>query len=402
MKFNFNQKGSALIVVILLMGIILSLSLYYLSFSMTEKKISDSQFKGASTYYLAEAGVQEMIWRLKNNETYKDNFEEDSGWSVEFSRDNPFGGGSGSYSVSLQNIGLAEGNIVSTGTISTLSGSQSRRVIKTTVYKATASSSRVDGYSMFSDNDIDISLAEAQAPTSSIHANNDIFIFGSLVDIDENLEAVNRYDKPGSTVNVGGETMSVNQDPPGAEDIEMPSVSFADESDPESFINKADAVYTEEEFENLVDAGGTVTLNNEITYVEGEIEVDKEIELIINGLLVANGDIEMGGSCGKDHTLVVTSTPPSPSGLIANGKIRFNHCFDDANVYGVIYATKDVVITNFHGDMKFEGGMYGRNIEIFSIWQNNNLIFNKDIVHNSLNVSEFSPVVTVEHWEEEY
>ena len=62
-KAQRNNKGVALIITILLMSLILFLSLYFLSFSLTEKRISHSQTWGAKTYYLAEAGK----WFLYSN-----------------------------------------------------------------------------------------------------------------------------------------------------------------------------------------------------------------------------------------------------------------------------------------------------------------------------------------------
>lgn len=398
-----------MIVVILLMSLLLSLSLYFLSFSSTEKKISDSQYKGLDTYHLAEAGIEEMVWRLKNDSVYKDNFENEADWSAEFSRTDPFGPGTGSYEVSIDNVGLAEGDIVSTGTLPTVSGTRSQRVVKTTVYKAMASSSRVDGYALFADNDIDLNKVEVEVPTSSMHANHNVEIYGddSNVIIENDLEAVHKFDVgEEKMVSVGGSINDSFDYAPAPDAIEMPAVSFDDESDPEAYVNKADITYTEDEFEDLLKAsrGGSLVLDNDIIYVTGDVRVNKEIDMTIKGLLAANGDMEFGGNCGegKDTTLVVTSTPSSPSGLVANGNLRFNHCFNDGDVYGVVYATKDVIITNFHGDLYFEGGMYGRNIEVFSLYNDNKMIFNKEIVDNSLDVTDFSPVVSVEHWEEEY
>src|SRR5680860_1622094 len=104
-----NNKGVALIITILLMSLLLFLSLYFLNFSLTEKRISQSQTLGIKTYYLAEAGVAEMIWQLKNNETYKNNFENDPSWTETLIRNNPFGSDSGSYKVTIANSSEAHG-----------------------------------------------------------------------------------------------------------------------------------------------------------------------------------------------------------------------------------------------------------------------------------------------------
>src|SRR5680860_1017509 len=92
-----SQNGVALIITLLIMSLILSLSVYVLNFSSTEAKIAVSQVSGEKTYYLAEAGIQEMVWKLKNDANYKNNFETDPDWTAEFTRSDPFGANNGSY-----------------------------------------------------------------------------------------------------------------------------------------------------------------------------------------------------------------------------------------------------------------------------------------------------------------
>ena len=70
-----NNKGIAIIFIILIIFILLFLAFYFLSFSTIEKRIAKSQTAGLQAYYLAEAGVNEMIWLIKNDSTYRNNFE---------------------------------------------------------------------------------------------------------------------------------------------------------------------------------------------------------------------------------------------------------------------------------------------------------------------------------------
>ncbi len=412
MNIFYNQKGSALIVVILLMGVLLSLSLYYLSISLTEKRIADSHFKGVRTYHLAEAGIEEMIWRLKNNETYKNNFESDPAWSASFTRNQPFGSDSGSYEVSIQNTGLAQGDIVSTSTIPTITGNLSQRVVKTKVYKAVSSSTDITDIGILGGNDIDIVLSDVNVSTSSIQANNDINVsgFGTDVVVDYDVRAVNDFNKSFyADVTAGGQILD-SGDFPAPQEIEMPSVSFDDPGDPDSLKSRADIIYTEEEFEDLLDNsdGGSLVLDNDITYVQGDVIFDKDTDVTINGLLVADGDMVLGEPCWLlfccgDHTnLTVNHEEGEPSGLIANGDITFDFCLRSSDLDGVIYATKDFTFTDFSEQVNINGGIFGREVGVFSVWQDLNIVYNYDYVNDSLKSTEFSPVVTVEHWEEEY
>lgn len=406
MNIQTNKQGTALLATILLMSVIFFLGIYFLNFTIIERKISEGQTKGVKTYHLAEAGIEEMIWRLKHNGTYKSNFEEDEDWSASFSRTSPFGG-NGSYSVSIDNTGLAQGNIEAVGKIADANGNTSQRVVRTTVYKAIASSTRVDGYALFSDNDIYIKLTNVVMPTSSMHANHDIDISGpdTDVNVDNDVEAVSRFStSSGASINVGGEISDSYEYSPAPSTIKMPPVSFDNPDDPDAFKNRADVIYSEKEFENLLKdaSGGSLVLDSDIIYVEGDVELSGDVDITLEGMLVANGNMQIGHSCGKETNLVVNHSSSTPAGLTANGNIEFDSCFDYADIHGIIYATKDVIFTNYHSDMSFEGGAYGRNIEVVSIWEDNTMIFNKDVVHDSLDITKFSPIVTVEHWEEEY
>ncbi len=407
-----ENKGSTLIIVILLMGLLLFLSLYYLEFSSMEKKISDSQFKGLETYHLAEAGIEEMIWRLKNNETYKNNFESDPDWSASFNRSNPFGPGSGSYEVSIQNTGLAQGNIVSTGTKTTVFGSLSQRVVKTKVYKAIASSSKIDDVGILGGHDIEIFLSDVIVSTSSLQANHDVTVSGLETDlfVDHDLIALNDFDQSFlADVHVGGDIID-GDSTPAPEELEMPSVSFDNPEDPDSYKSRADIIYTEDEFEDLIDNadGGSLILDSEIIYVEGEVKIDKDVDLIINGLLVANGDITLGDpygflSCWGNYTdLTINHEDGFSAGLIANGDITFDYCMEGGDIHGVVYATKDFIFTDFSNQITIVGAIFAREVGVFSVWQDLEIIYGDEEVQDTLQTTEFSPVVTVEHWEEEY
>ncbi|GAI57320.1 unnamed protein product [marine sediment metagenome] len=60
------QKGTVVIITFLVLVILLLLGSYFLVFAITETRISKSQEAGARTYYLAEAGINELIWKIKN------------------------------------------------------------------------------------------------------------------------------------------------------------------------------------------------------------------------------------------------------------------------------------------------------------------------------------------------
>jgi len=406
--FITQNRGVALILTILLMSIILFLSLYLLNFTLTEDRISKSQSLGAKTYYLAEAGIQEMVWKLKNNTAYKQSFETDPGWTANFTRANPFGPDNGSYTVSIANGSLAHGVITSTGTIYINGDKTSQRIIKTYVYRAMGQSG-VQNNSGYADGNIDISFSLVNFQGGSAHSNNNFIINGlSTVNIDTDLNAVNQYNPSWfSTVNIGGSIYSANN-PPAAASIAMPAVDF-DSSSLNSLKNRATAVYSQSQFDTLMQNNQNLTLNEPITYVDGDIDLKGAQNLIVNGLLVSGGDLIVGHSLCRDlrcgsNSITVNHTAGQAAGILAKRKIKFELWTGAIAINGAIYADDQLSLLSFPLGFSFDvtGGLIARKLTITSVWQPININYDNTILSETLGATDFSPVITVEHWEEEY
>jgi len=406
-----NNKGVALIITLLLLSLLLFLALYFLSFTLTEKKIAHSQSWGAKTYYLAEAGVAETVWRLKNDVTYKTSFETNPAWSASFSRDEPFGPNSGSYSVIIANTSLAHAEIISTGTINIEPGKTSQRIVKTNVYRAMGEGGlEIGDNTGYADGNIDISLSLVNFYGGSAHSNNNFTVNGfSTVNIDTSLNAVNNFNESWmSTVNIGGLIYAANSENGPAAVVEMPAVDF-DSEDPGSYKNIASTVYTEAEFDDLIEDNDNLTLNGPITYVSGNVDLYGNKLLTINGLLVIENDFEVGRSfcrgisCGRS-SVTVNHTEGQASGIFAKRKVYFKYWSGDIDVNGVVYASDQLNILSvpFGFNFNADGGLISRKLTITSVWTPINITRNEEILVSSVGTMEFSPVITVEHWEEEY
>lgn len=407
--FSISQnRGVALILTILLMSLILFLSLYLLSFTLTEDRIAKSQSWGAKTYYLAEAGIQEMVWKLKNDAAYKQSFETDPGWTASVVRVNPFGSGNGSYAVNITNSSLAHGTITSSGTIDLGGGKTSQRIVKTYVYRALGLSGVRDNVG-FADGDINISYSKVNFHDGSAYSNNVFDINGrSTVNIDTDLNATGNYLKSQfSTVTIGGATHAKNYQPAAVE-IQMPAVDF-DSAGPDSFKNRAAIVYSQSQFDTLMANSQNLALPGPITYVDGDIELKGAQNLTVNGLLVAGRDLIIGHSwcrgsrCGS-NSITVNHTAGQAAGLLAKRKINFETWTGAINVSGAVYANDQLSVLSFPVGFSFNvtGGLIGRKLTITSVWQPLDINYNNDILAETLGATEFSPVITVEHWEEEY
>lgn len=403
-----NRRGVELIITILLMTTILFLAAYLLDAALIENRIAISQSWGAKTYYLAEAGIQDMVWKLKNDTAYKQNFETNPTWTTTFSRTNPFGAGNGSYTVTITNSSLAHGTIVSTGTIDLGNGATSQRIVKTAVFRAMGQAG-IEDSAAYADGNIDIALSNIYFHDGSSHSNNNYNIKAlSTVNIDEDLNAVNQYIYSWlANINIGGVKHAANY-PPAAATIQMPAVDF-DSADANSLKNQATIVYSQSQFDTLMQNNQNLTLPGPITYVDGDIDVKGAQTLIVNGLLVAGRDFNFassrcrGSRCGNSHLTVIRTTGQK-AGVFAKRKIYFDLWSGNININGVVYANDQFNLLSLPlgYNISITGALIGRKLTITSVWLPINVYYDNTIINEALGITSFSPVMTVEHWEEEY
>ena len=421
LRLKNNHKGITLIMTLTAMGILLFLGVYFMSFSLTDQKIARSHAHAVASYYLAEAGLHEMIFKLKNDDAYRIPFETNPSWSTVFTRDNVFGTNE-SYSISAQNNLLAHAVLSATSSIALADNNTAQRVTQTNVFKALGQS-QIEDSAGYADGNIDITASKVNFINGSAHSNN-IFKMSwwSKVNIDQELKAVGNLITilfPNITVNNGVAVSGCNPTthvhahncPPQAESIAMPAIDF-DSEDSNSYKNLAIAVgtfYTSAAFDTLMANTQNLTLNNAVTYVDGDINVYGAQTLTINGALVAGRDFTAGKErcrglrCGNNN-ITVNHTVGQGSGILAKRKISFNYYNNDINLNGVVYATAEFEIKDI-GSYVFNitGGLIGQKIDIINISNNAiNITHDNQILVDTLNSTTFSPVINIEHWEEEY
>lgn len=148
------QKGTLLILAILILGVLLILGVYFLTFSLTESRISKSQKVATEAYYLSEAGINKAIWKLKNEDPWKTCFVTSSlaygcsdcnNWQASFQMNLVL---NSTTTVTIINSECARGRITATTTILTPDKKVAQRVVKTTAYKTLASPT--EGATIFS------------------------------------------------------------------------------------------------------------------------------------------------------------------------------------------------------------------------------------------------------------
>lgn len=404
-----NQPGFILVTALFVMLLLLSLALYATSFTMTEMRISDSQKISVQTYYLAESGIAEAIWKIKNDPTWKTAFETNPTWTLDYTRDSALYP-NGSYRIQIQNTANAKGEITVTANLD-LGLVNSQRIVKTSIYKALGESV-IGANAEYADGNIDMSGSNLRVLGGGLFSSNNIIInFWSLIDVDKNISAIGNINVNNSSSFKASSTFASNY-PPAPAPIAMPAISFDSANDPESYKNRASHIYTASQFSDLLwtNRGQTLTLDG-INYVTGDVTIKGDIDLIINGSLVADGNITLGqnthlccwgSNCGQADVTINRTSSTTPSGLLSKGRIDLETCLNSLNATGLVYANDKINILSLPSAINITGGLITRKITLTSLWRGINLIYDNSVISYTLGDPQFSPIVTVEHWEEEY
>ncbi len=410
MKKYFNNQGFILLVVFLVVFLLLLMAMYFLSFIITELKISKNQSIAEQTYYLAEAGVEETIWKLKNDNTWKTNFENGTCNPCQFSRENIFFTGAG-YSVQVQSTGAAKGDITSTGSYTFFSGASAQRIVKIKAFKA-LNPNPVEDIAVFTgDGDLTMSGTIAEVTDGGLFSNDDIGItFFSNIHTTETASAVSDIDVDwSSTLDADGSEGYEGQQenwPP----IEMPMIDF-DSATANSYKYKAQynynppQVYTQQQFSDLLKNNPNLTING-ITYVTGQVKIKRGQHLTVNGVLAADGTISVGIGWQDPFStadLIVNNTAGQPSGALTKGSFKTGIFGGNINIAGLLYTSDSVEFDTFLPSvLNITGGIIARRVATSSLWNSLNIIYDSDIIMTALGQPLYSQVVTVEHWEEQY
>jgi hypothetical protein len=184
-------------------------------------------------------------------------------------------------------------------------------------------------------------------------------------------------------------------------------------------------VFSQNEFEDLlweVGEGGSLDVKSKITYVEGSIDIKGGRELLMEGVLVADGSIDIGMNLdwrrrgdrdsGVSHIEITNPEKDRPSGLLSKRKINFGNYSlkENSAIEGVIYSGDKVRIIGIPQKLTISGGIIGRQLFFITLWEGLEINFDNELILNGLGyiIDEkpvkpvFSPLIEVDHWEEVY
>lgn len=450
--FKKRARGSALILAILVLGLMVFLATYFISFSLTGVQMASNQKYASQTYYLSEAGVQEAIFKLKNDSSWKSAFEtlptisdpNCSSWAIA-----PYqrtGGifSNGTYQITINNLGCAKAEIISQAFINISANKKAQRIVKVKVSKAMGNPISEHGiFTGGASGNVNITLTNPlRLHNGNMVVENNLQVRSlSRVFVDEKVLVGNQVSVDGSSQLNSTSTCSKNmceskcvastECPP--KDIAMPPIDF-DSASPTSFLSQAkisdcsslrsdgktNCVFTTSEFEKVLwdNYPSIVFPTSAVAYVLGDVNIRAGQDLTVIGVLLSDRDINLGQDncwlssqppffrCGFSKVKVLRPNDSLASGLLAKRKFVIGGSFGIGTqslfVNGLVYSGDQMTISSVLAPIEIHGGLVARKIDFSSIWQPFDIYLDSDVIVDTFGVASYSPVIIVDHWEEEY
>ncbi|MFH1866615.1 MAG: hypothetical protein ABIJ81_00835 [Patescibacteria group bacterium] len=394
-----SQSGYVLVAVSLITTGLLFLAGFFLEQSTSEIKISKSENLATKTYYLAEAGAHEAIYKFKNDADWRAKFLSGTLVDETLTRSSVFDY-SDAYTISATSVDASLADVTITATYD-LGGQQTKRVIKTRLARANNSASSWEqsvfgGGTGGQQNGYITIERNCTVNGGTLHANQNFKVtsHSTLTVNDAALSSSNNIIINNQSSIILNNSTQTERTP----SIGMPIIDF-DSNSPTSLKNRADQVYSATDFTNLPEG----TILDGITFVTGSANWQDK-NLTINGVLAASDDIEIELSAGK--TVAINSSSYG-SGILGKDDVEIE--LNDASLIlnGLLYATEQLEVETL-GNANFTliGGAIGWHLKIegvdtgiCSITYDGNLAYQP--LDPVLNGSQ-SPIIDINHWEEQY
>lgn len=418
-----SKTGYVMIIVLIMMMVLVAASYLYADALFSELIIARNNKGAQAAFSLADAGVQEAIYRVQYDPTANNTFRYTETGQTTFNH-NPALINNGSYSVTIQNISFGTATITSVGLFQ-MGLRTARREIRVSIAQATSPPPYDDDAALFSHSaggqstgDFEFDDATIIVYGGSIASGRDI----SLDDTTMTIEKGVRYDRnlvsDDSTVNCNclieddGDPLTTQcGDNPGCAFQsqpagQMPEVDF-DSSSLNSYKQRAVSLgqYYDSQNDFFTETGfsaGTTKTFSGVIYIEGSLDLDSNRTLIMNGVVAGSGTITIGKNSGPQANGTLTINNPGPgqaSGVLTLHDFIINRNGNFSGT-GLIYSGIKVDIQNSNNNVELTGGILSRRILV----NERTLIvhFDQAIINQTLDNPSETPVIEINHWEEEY
>lgn len=387
------KKGYVLISVLVIMIVMLAIVFILADALLSELAISRNQKAAAVSFNLAEAGVQEAIWQIKNNTGTKDAFMAGTA-DIDINHSQALLPG-GSYEFNILSTAPAAATITATG-FNQFGVKKAQRKISLKVFQAPVPTAYpYDAALLAGGANGNININQS---TLNIISGGSLTSGGNINKINQSTVSVAKdilANGPNITTNQSTVTQGGTKQANYPTDFVLPGIDINSDA---STSYKSQAItqshyYTSTQFKNLLK---TQTIFNGITYVSGSggVTINQKNNIIFNGTLVSEGSITI------NQSTVNVYHNPGPSGILTLGNLSTNQ--STLYVEGLVYSSVSAATSN-QSSITIKGALLTSNFSANQC-QTFNIDFKKDWVNEVLSGggSAGTPVIKFDHWEEEY
>lgn len=428
---SFNQflsaykKGYVTITVLILMMVLVAITYLFAEVLFSELAIARNNKGAQVAFSLAEAGVQEAIYRVQYDETAQDVLMSTTpGVSTQFSHD-PALLDRGSYEVTITNVSKGAAIVTTIGRY-TIGLRTAKREIKVDIAQATQPGFPYDsgiygagsgaGQSIA---DVDFWYAPVKIYNGSVLSNRDInFKFGADVDIEKTVEAGDDVIVSGNPFpsHVDCNCLFVDDEDPetpqcetspgctpieGALAKEIPQIDFEAyksiaQNTPGSSPDGNQYFTDQDDFKELIPLSGSATFEG-VVYIDDKLDIDWFRTINMNGIIAATGTI----SVDFGQLLIQPPTVGGPSGVLSQRSFNVKTLGHFSGT-GLVYAGDRFEIEfSLDWTMELTGGIISRRTWIKGL-RETNIYFDATVIDLALGSPSDTPVIELNHWEEEY
>lgn len=315
-KLLLNQKGMALLTTLIFVFVLVTLAVALLTMTNNDTKMSTLQRASNKAFYLADAGIEDALWKL--NTAVVDGGEDINYWRPTNEPADP-GTATEYYQISIEDIDTDKVKVKITSTGSVIGGkfSSGKRKIEVTAEIDYVTKTVYD-YAILAEKIILFQGTPGPKVVGDVHSNDDI-----LVSPPDGYFVENYL---GTATSSGG-TNDLNSDNTGVPGPDLPFVNY-----PKLKLRAKDVDVPPMDIhyhtEDVILGNGDIENWTGIHYIEGSLEAKNGSEIhVTNGAIIVTGDVNIKEGAIFDiyndpETYLDPTDPITALALVAQGNIK--------------------------------------------------------------------------------
>ena len=396
-----KKPGYALATILVLLGVILFAVGASISVSILESKISRSEQEGIRAYYVAEAGVNDALWRLNHIASYGTALQANT-LNVTYSAVDVPVAGEG-FTVLLQNTAAGAGYAtIDVTSYSTNSTFTAKRHVTTNVFQG-PSANPAGTVAVLAGQNVSINNGSGVVTVSGgdLYGGTGVTVNNATLNIASNYILTPSTYSTGGSYTVNKKGINSSNFPPAAPSQVVPGFSFGSYT----ATSGCTKYYTAAAFQTYLQsfsATKSVSFAGPVTCVDGGINFGnwaKNYTITFSGMvIITNGTLDSVSSA-TNLNILVNDPGNGKSGIFTQGKIH--NIQGNWNINGVLYSSADIQL-NSSPAMTVNGAIIAGTTITFNTGAPVNISYVATRVNGVGFTGGTASVVNIQHWEDQY